>query len=208
MLFLRLALDNGEIFLFNRPFLKLFLQLMVGFRRLCHQQDTRRHHIQPMHEHRTRPSRLSPRGHRIVADLPWHTQHPRRLVDHGHHRVFPNDTGLKMLEPSHFGIRVDVKTLQHPREHRLTLATAGRIELSMMTNLTLRRFTPPELRHTNGLQTMLIGILQQLRGTTVTRTTGRQRIFLTNTRRTVIVLPDLYQILLLTTGIQHPILSE
>ena len=113
-----------------------------------------------------------------------------------------------MGETDLLGIRVYIESLQHPREDGLALAATGRIELSMLTDLALRRGAPPKLRHTDGLQAVLIGILQEFRRTAVACAARRQRILITDTGRAVVVLPDLNEILHFATCIQHLVLAE
>ena len=55
---------------------------------------------------------------------------------------------------------------------------------------------------------MLIGVLQQFRGTAVARSPGWQRELLPQFGTIVIVLPNFYQVFLLAMRIQQPILME
>ena len=69
-----------------------------------------------------------------------------------------------------------------------------------MAYLLLGRLAPPELSHAHRLKTMLIGILQQLRCTTVTRPSRRHSM---NG-----VAENVNEVTLLTEGIKHPVATE
>jgi hypothetical protein len=105
------------------------------------------------------------------------------------------------------GVLIDMKPFEHPGENWETLTTTGRIELSVMTDGRLCGVAYPEFCHADRLQHVLISILQELGGTAVTGA-GRRIRELTTHLDAVIVVPYIYQVTRLTTGIEHMILAE
>ena len=89
-------------------------------------------------------------------------------------------------------VGIDLYALQHPTEDRLAFTIACRIELQMMAYLSPWTLAPPEHRHRDRTEPMLESILKQF-GLTALPTPRRRNFSVTNR----------YQVLALTTSIEH-----
>ena len=183
-------------------------------------QQPRRSHVQTVHNQLTVVVGIAfahQRHHRLGHLAARNGEHVGWFVDYRQplilvHRLqfrtaFKVDIAQGCLSP-HPQFAVVVGTLQHPCQYGQAFAPAGRIILSVVPHLGFWRCSPPELSHAHGAQSLLVGILQQLRGTAVARTAWRQREFAAHLRPCVVVLPNLHQVLCLAPSVQHPVLPE
>ena len=143
---------------------ELTLQPMIGILCQCYHHQPRSVHVQTVHHVYLRKMFAEQALHRWLLRLAWHRQQAGRLVNHHdaliliHHPVIRVTTGSPCFRNN---------IAQHPFQYGLTLAPTGWIVLAMMANLHARRTALPELSDSQGLQVVLIGILQQFRSTTL-----------------------------------------
>ena len=93
-----------------------------------------------------------------------------------------------------------VQPLEHVREYGQTLRATGWIVVQMVSYLRRRRLAPPELRHADGAQAVLIGVLQELRCTAVAGSGWGHGVR--------VLAEDVDEVALLTLGVEHTISRE
>ena len=150
----------------------------MRFLSLRNDKQSRSMHIKTMHDKRPRSFRET-----LTSDIIYRTatifsrsrKHSCRLVDHPKPTVLINSVQYRLRIPRQRAV-LHIQSLQHKLQNRLTLSLAGRIKLQMPTHDRRWRLTPPEFPHSQWLQAVNIGILQQFRSGAFSRPRRRQFI--------------------------------
>ena len=144
---------------------------------------------------------------RLVRVFARHAEQTRGLANDHDGLVFID--GLQLFaQVDGTGAFLYVQTFKHVGQDGLAFAPAGGVISQMVAHLATGRFAIPELSDLQGLQPMLVGILQQLGSAAVARAAWGQGEALLQSGRRVIGAPDLDEVFALTTGIEHSVLGE
>ena len=138
---------------------------MIGFEGACHYHESAGVAVEPVYHYRIAvvlvPTLAHYRLYALHIVLARHREHACRLVDNAYCVILVHYLQL-------FGcsrrerIGFYVEPLKHVRQYGQTLRTACGIIAQMMAYLLPWRFAPPEFSHAHGLESVAVGILQQL----------------------------------------------
>ena len=211
------AVEQGDIGLADLTVGKLRLHQGEGLARLRDDEQTAGAHVEPVGQCPVLGFviMLTDNGPHAEARLPaWHAEQAGGLVDD--HEPLVLIDHLQFMRGLSQGVQqrvvllriiFDIESFEHPCQDGQALASTGRIEASVVPHLCLGRHTHPELCHADGLQPLLIGILKELGGATVTCSSWRIGELVAYLC-TVVIMPDLYQVTLLAVGVEHAVLAE
>jgi len=202
--YLRCAFEQGHVAFLDGTVLELLLEQGMGVLVLGSKEQAGGGHVEAMHQKRPCSIGVAFLQHgedRSLAGLPGYGEHACGFVDHQKVFVF-----VDRLEQVGIGyglkqrIGLYIKSLQHERQEGLALVSAGRVVVTVSTDFTLGRVSPPEFCHSQGLETVAVGMLQELGSGTFARSGRRETVG--------VCLEDLVDVLLLTFRIQEDELVE
>ena len=203
-LYLRCAFEQGHVALLDGAVLELLLEQGMGVLVLGSKEQAGGGHVETMYQERSCSIGVAFLQHGedgSLTGLSGYGEHACGFVDHQKVFVF-----VDRLEQVGIGyglkqrIGLYIKSLQHERQEGLALVSAGRVVVTVSTDFTLGRVSPPEFCHSQGLETVAVGMLQELGSGTFARSSRRETVG--------VCLEDLVDVLLLTFRIQEDELVE
>ena len=138
---------------------------------------------------------------RGLAGLAGDGEHACGLVDYEQVFVFIDGVelgGIGVGDEERVGL--DIESLQHVAKDGFALVSAGGVIVSVTANLSFRRVSPPPFGHGQRVELVLVGVLQELGGST----------FAGTGRRVAVggFLEDQFDVFLFAVGVEEAELAE